>query len=252
MKKLNAVVFSPTGSTMKITKLLLEEFQVENQIYDITPHGAYSDEMEFNDPTFFSFPVYIGRVPQAAVRKIKKYRGHNTPAIIVGSIGNRHYDDALLEMKDLLIAQGFIPVTAAIFVAEHSLFHSVARDRPDQEDLHYIEMFSEIVTDKLIGDELKAVEVKGKYPYKEEKGTVFKPITDDTCTRCGDCAEHCPVEAIPCDHPEKTDYEKCISCMGCIKICPVHARHLEKEKFETAAKAFHEKFHKRKNPVFFY
>lgn len=252
MKNINAVVFSPTGNTMKITKLLLDEFREEHKIYDITPYGDYNNEMEYKEPTFFSFPVYVGRVPAVLAEKIKRYKGNNTPAIIISTIGNRHYDDALLEMKDLLIAQGFIPVTAGVFVAEHSIFHSVAKDRPDQEDLRYIEIFSEIIKDKLSAEELKVIEVKGKFPYKNEKGTLFKPLTDSSCVKCGTCAKHCPAEAIPFENPDETIYDKCISCMGCIHVCPVNARHLDKEKLEETEEIFHEKFHKRKNPVFFY
>lgn len=252
MKNLNAIVFSPTGSSLKITELLLNEFREEHQIFDITSHGDFNQTMEFNDPTIFSFPVFIGRVPTVVVEKIKKYKGNNTPAVILATIGNRHYDDALLEMRDLLLQQGFIPVTAAVFIAQHSIFNSVANSRPDQEDIQYIESFSGIIKDKLNAKEYKAIDVKGKFPYKSESGILFKPFTNENCTLCGECSISCPAEAIPLKEPDKTDYDKCISCMRCIKICPVNARYLEEKKHQNTEKVFHEKFHKRKNPVFFH
>lgn len=44
------------------------------------------------------------------------------------------------------------------------------------------------------------------------------------CTRCGLCAELCPVQAIQLvnDLP-KPDNERCIACFGCAVICPEKA-----------------------------
>ncbi len=44
------------------------------------------------------------------------------------------------------------------------------------------------------------------------------------CTRCGLCAELCPVQAIQLvDGLPKPDAEKCIACFGCAVICPEKA-----------------------------
>ncbi|MFW6132990.1 MAG: DUF362 domain-containing protein [Planctomycetota bacterium] len=48
-------------------------------------------------------------------------------------------------------------------------------------------------------------------------------ITDD-CTRCGQCAETCPVEAISEGDPKYViDQDTCIECGQCVDACPVGA-----------------------------
>ena len=56
--------------------------------------------------------------------------------------GNRHYDDALLQMKELLEKQGFVVIAAGAFLAEHSIFPAVAEGRPDEKDLEVMREFA--------------------------------------------------------------------------------------------------------------
>jgi hypothetical protein len=48
--------------------------------------------------------------------------------------GNRHYDDALLELADMAEAQGFAVKGAAALVGRHT-FGQIQSDRPDSNDL---------------------------------------------------------------------------------------------------------------------
>lgn len=251
MKNINTVVFSATGNTLKITELLLKEFDCTYKKIDVTNFDDHTEELFFENLTIFSFPVFVGRVPQPFIEKIKNYRGNNTPAVILATIGNRHYDDAILEMRDLLSGQGFIPIAAASFIAEHSIFPSVAYGRPDQNDLPFIQKFARIIKDKLVKDEYEIISVKGNFPYREDKASLFKPLTNDQCNLCGLCFSHCPAEAISEEEPNKTKSEKCISCMRCIKICPENARYLDSKK-DILEKDFYNAYHRRKDPVIFF
>ncbi len=48
-------------------------------------------------------------------------------------------------------------------------------------------------------------------------------ITDD-CTKCGACAETCPVEAISEGEAKyEIDADTCIDCGACVDSCPVSA-----------------------------
>ena len=71
-----------------------------------------------------------------AVDAFEKIKGDKTPAVLVCVYGNRNYDDALLELKDISEANGFVPIAAGAFIARHSIFSDVAVGRPDKEDLH--------------------------------------------------------------------------------------------------------------------
>lgn len=50
------------------------------------------------------------------------------------------------------------------------------------------------------------------------------PKPNNECTKCGICAEKCPVQAIDKNDPKNVDANACISCMRCVSICPSSAR----------------------------
>jgi len=47
-------------------------------------------------------------------------------------------------------------------------------------------------------------------------------ITDE-CTKCGECATNCPVEAIKEGETKFYITEECVECGLCVDICPVGA-----------------------------
>ena len=72
---------------------------------------------------------------------LQAIQARNTPVVCVVVYGNRVYDNALLELKDLLTKRGCIPIASAAFIGEHS-FHSsnlpaASVGRPDIRDLNY-------------------------------------------------------------------------------------------------------------------
>ena len=138
--------------------------------------------------------------------------------------GNREYEDALLETKDALEANGFQVIAAAAFIAEHSIVRSIATGRPDAEDEALCRQFAADVMAK--ADDAVPVQVPGNTPYKELKPTAFHPAASEACVKCGICAQKCPVGAIPKDDPSRTNNDLCINCMRCVEVCPQHCRAL--------------------------
>ncbi len=59
-------------------------------------------------------------------------------AIAVVVYGNRNYDDALIELKDILESDGFKVVAGAAFIGEHSFSKTLAKNRPDEKDMDII------------------------------------------------------------------------------------------------------------------
>ena len=215
--------FSPTGGTKKVADAIAAGFHTPVAEMDLTRADS-SAILGENDALMAVLPVFAGRVPRISLERLSALKGNGQKAVAVVVYGNREFDDALLETKDALEANGFQVIAAAAFIAEHSIVRSIAAGRPDEEDEALCRQFASDVMAK--ADEAATVQVPGKKPYKELKPSVFHPAANENCVRCGACAALCPVGAIPPDDPGRTNNEACINCMRCVEACPVGSRAL--------------------------
>lgn len=209
--------------------------------------------LDSTDLLIVGVPVYGGRVPAMVVERFNTIKGNNTPAIIVCVYGNRDYDDAMLELSDIVRANGFIPFAAAAVVAEHCIFPKVATDRPDADDWKKIDTFckeAKGALNKFDPRVPKELPIKGNRPYKKAGGVPLHPSADKDCNECGTCARQCPTGAISLENPKITDTDKCISCARCINVCPQKARKFRGAMYKTIGFMFVKGFSKRREPEF--
>ncbi len=253
--KLTAFIFSPTGTTAAVAKPLAGALVPGARIVDLTCADAEEERFGPDELVLFAAPVYGGRIPAPAAERFARLKGEGTPALLVAVYGNRDYDDALLELCDIAGENGFRPAGAGAFLAEHSIFHSVARGRPDAADLEAVRTFAAQVREKLSRAEgpeaFGPLSVKGNRPYREFSGVPLKPQADKKCVKCGVCAKNCPAGAILSDNPARTDNSLCISCMRCVKVCPAGARRVNGLMLSVAEKPFAKKFGARREPEWF-
>lgn len=235
ISQMGLVFFSPTGSTKKVLKTIAQKFSTKTTTLDLTNQNMQKAERHYGPEDFiiFGVPVYAGRVPKTAVERIKNISGNHTPAAVVVTYGNRAYEDALLELKELIEGQGFKAIGGGAFITEHSIFRSVAKGRPNQEDMAAIGSFGVQLSKKLEAltpEELKqlTLTVSGNTPYRKYKPVPLRPHATDSCRLCRACARQCPTGAINPDKLKKCDKKKCISCMRCVRTCPNHARTVNK------------------------
>ena len=209
-----SIYFSPTQGTKVITNTLAQEIGTYQEI-DLCEYTDQIQERIFseNDICLIGVPAYGGRVPRTATERIKGLKGNGALAVLVVSYGNRDYDDTLIELYDVVKAQGFTCVSGVTAIAEHSIMHQFASGRPDTDDINQLKTFAKEVKAKIDASRLTEVQVKGNRPYKELKEVPFHPTASDSCTMCGLCAKQCPVHAIPFEAPNQTNGEQCISCM---------------------------------------
>lgn len=239
-----ALYFSATGTTEKIV------LEVANRLLEKTG-GSKVDRMDFtlpqarknpcsfkeNDLVVAGVPVYGGRVPNVLLDYIKSIQGNGALAAAVVLYGNRDYDDALIELRDLLTEDGFRVIAGGAFIGEHSFSSMIAKGRPDQKDLEEADRFADLIGRRIAEGKLGLVEVKGNTPYKsaskpkdQQKNPVavkkVQPKTNAACTHCMTCAKVCPMGSISMEDPSVLT-GICIKCGACVKKCPVGAKYFD-------------------------
>ena len=173
------VYFSPTKTTQKILERIAQGTEVDTvEHLDLTPPEAKTldlDEMQ-DELVLLGVPVYGGRVPLEAVPKLQRLKANKIPAVIIVMYGNRKFEDALLELKDLAQESGFIPVAGGAFIGEHSFANDttpIANGRPDTEDLIKAKKFGLQIRRKMKDidsiDRVSRLSVPGNSPYKKRK-----------------------------------------------------------------------------------
>lgn len=225
-----AMYFSPTGGTKKAVDILAGELGTFWEMDFSLPGKPYElYRFEPGDVCIIGVPSFGGRVPETALRSLTKVRAKGAAAVVVVSYGNRAYEDTLLELRKAMEGCGFKVIAAVAAVTEHSIMHQYGTGRPDDKDRKELKAMAEKIKKKLLKpDSWKDFFVPGRYPYKEFHSIPMVPEAGGNCKRCGLCAASCPAEAISRVNPEKTDGDRCISCMRCVSICPEHERKVNK------------------------
>jgi len=260
IKLVKLIYFSPTKTTKQVIESIAQGIQVDTvEHLDLTPPGAKTQEFgEMHDEfVIIGTPVYGGRVALEAATRLHRLKANKTPGVIVVVYGNRAYEDALLELRNLTEEAGFIPVAGGAFVGEHSYSNEttpIACGRPDAADLKKAEEFGTKIREKMRHirslDEIPPLLVPGNFPYKEQRNRPkVSPISQETlCTLCGTCATVCPTGSISVNDTVMTDPNGCIFCCSCIKNCPTQARVFEALTIKERAERLSKDCRDRKEP----
>lgn len=303
-----AMYFSGTGKTkfmtLNIASILAMKQGVPLKVIDFSLPQAREEAYEFSadDLIVIGVPVYAGRVPNLLLPFLKeKVKGAGvcgcevevpTLCVPVVTFGNRSYDNALIELRNIMTENGFACIGAGAFCAQHSFSQVLGAGRPDSKDIYQAEELALITSDRIgklgyrelmtletfqitnrieleaekmdeAGEALASafaeareallkdpesarpviingveipVTVKGDatasyYQPRDREGNSIdirkvKPKTSDACTRCGKCAEICPMGAI-----DRSDFSNitgiCIKCCACERSCPVSAKYFD-------------------------
>ena len=251
------VFFSPTHTSARIARAVGEGIGMGRRIEtDLTLDEGTSPILINDALTVIAVPVYGGRVAPIALQRLKRLKGHNAPVILLTIYGNRDYEDALVELRDTAVEQGFTPLSAGAFIGEHSYSRPnmpVAAGRPDADDLQKAEQFGRESLRFFLESTfpLPSFYIKGNVPYKPlPAGNNATPVCNDLCYACGNCIEVCPTHAIhlSADGSQiETIAERCIRCCACVKECPTGARIFD----SPFTAILHEKFSARREPETF-
>lgn len=263
-KKVKLIYFSPTGTTRKILEGIAQGISIGKvEAIDFTlPENANRSVPVFsNELAIIGAPVYGGRLPEDAINRFKQLKAENSFAVIIIMYGNREFDDALLELKNLSIELGFNPIAGGAFIGEHSFASRkvpIANGRPDGLDMEKAKELGKKIKEKVIDFEVLDyridLAVPGSFPYEADgaRPLAVSPVTkDDICKVCGTCVSVCPTAAISINGSVTTDVNNCIRCCACIKNCPEGARVVENETWEYITNWLNENCGLRKEPQIF-
>lgn len=264
VKQVKLIYFSPTGTTQKVLESIADGITIEDveHINLTLPEGAQQTIAPFSDElVILGAPVYGGRVPVDVIHRFKQLKASKTLAILIVVYGNRAFEDALIELKNLAIELGFTPVAGGAFIGEHSFATEdvpIANGRPDSLDVQIAMEFGAKIKEKITAlqspDAQMDLEIPGRFPYEADgaRSMAVSPVTkEDTCTVCSTCAGVCPTAAISIDGSVATKIERCIRCCACIKNCPTGARGWEDSMIKTIANWLNENCRTRKDPQIF-
>ena len=270
MKKVWAMYFSPTGGTEKVVKgtaeALAAKLGLPMEVYDWTLPAKRAVDAVFGegDIVVCGTPVIAGRVPNVLLPYLtEKVKGNGALAVPMVSFGNRNFDDALIELRNIMEENGFKTVAGAGFISEHSFSKTLAAGRPDEKDKALIKEFGEKVAEKLQSgwEYTGPAYVRGNDPIlpyfkpQDRHGEHIdirkvKPKVNDDCCDCGLCATVCPMGSINPEHTREY-IGICIKCCACAKKCPSQARYYDDPGYIYHKEELEELYERRAEPELF-
>ncbi|NLV27205.1 MAG: 4Fe-4S binding protein [Methanomicrobiales archaeon] len=263
MVQVKFVFFSPTGTTKAVLNGIEQGIKPDTTEWiDITVPEARKKPLQTSEDELLviGVPVYMGRVPALITEWLHAMRLQNTLVVCVVVYGNRTFEDALLELRNIVLQCGGIPVAGGAYIGEHSFSSSqtpTAAGRPNADDLEHAKEFGRKIRGKLesvsSGTVVSDLQVPGEYPYRgDPKLWVVDFIAiDDSCTSCGHCAEICPTGAIDSENSANIEKDKCITCCACIKNCPENARTMKPGPVQDASVRLHTLYAEQKMPEYY-
>ena len=268
--KVYAAYFSATGTTEKIVTAIADEIAAKLSLsvekFDFTLPAARKEPKEFEADSLvvFGTPVIAGRVPNVLLKYLATISSNGAVAVPVVLFGNRNFDDALIELRDILETAGMKTVAGGAFIGEHSFSKILAANRPDAADVAIAVDFADKIAEKVSAIEavtepiaVEGVEkpYRGYYQPRDRKGEPVnilkvKPLTNDNCNNCGICAAVCPMGSInPENVREFTGI--CMKCGACVKKCPNGAKYYEDAGYLYHQHELEEGYARRAEPSLF-
>lgn len=237
--------YSQAGHTARNGRLIARTMEKSGLKVEALDIRECDESVMINyDLIIMGAPVYYLDVPGNVrdwLRDIPRIDGTPVAAYSTfGGPGDNQYNTAWYLLR-LLADKGGVPAgigtfgNMSTFAPTWSMGNEKRilkyRDRPNEEIYRQVRDFAKKVLATVRGGaapvfkkEFYAGEcIRGSFQVKLTKLMITRHTIDSTrCTKCGICAEKCPVGVIDIETPH-IDTKGCIACMGCVNNCPVQA-----------------------------
>ena len=103
------IIFSPTGGTEKVARILTSRWELDTVTIDLSDAKADFSQcvIEKEDRVLIAMPSFGGRAPAVAIQRLMQIAGNGAKCTLVCVYGNRAYEDTLVEMEDAAKECGF-------------------------------------------------------------------------------------------------------------------------------------------------
>jgi len=192
------IYFSPTDTTKNVLDVIVKELNIPiEKEYNLTNYEFKDFSYQFkNEIIVLGFPVYSGRVPKTALNRFKNITGNNSKMIICTTFGNRDYDNALMEIFELFLKNGFDIIGMCACVTTHSIVNSIGKNRPNKDDYDIIKSFCKNILNKINDNYQGSIQYKIVEPFRKYQRLPIRPKGNNQCKKCGICVKNCPENAI--------------------------------------------------------
>ena len=122
--------FSPTNTTKTVCETIAQELSrtlgIPHESRSFTLPGERTEPLVFPEGSLviLGMPVYAGRVPNFMLKYLAQTEGNGSMGIPIVVYGNRNYDDALIELRDIMEKAHIHTVAGGAFIGEHSFSRS--------------------------------------------------------------------------------------------------------------------------------
>lgn len=164
INRIYSIYFSPTGTTMRVVSAMAQTLSAKLacpvHTFDFTLPKSRTGfpHLTADDLILFGCPTYAGRLPNLLLKYLDTIAGCDALAVPIVTYGNRHFDNSLIELRDILEGHGFHTIAAVAACCEHSFSERLAAGRPDAEDLSQFHQFAASICDRLTASEIAAAQ----------------------------------------------------------------------------------------------
>ncbi|MBR0472593.1 MAG: EFR1 family ferrodoxin [Methanosphaera sp.] len=231
------IYFSATGNNQHIANTIAQQLNDKKEsIIQLDKKEQYTIPLEDNEKLGIIIPTYFLGLPSYVEEYLSKTRiipAKNNYIYIISTYGtspgySTGYIKEYLEEQNIPTHAQYtikMPDTwTPFFDVSNKQKNNTINDNAQRQTEQIITMIKERKQGKYTKNTLpKIIANIAQLMYDRQRKTSNLKV-DNTCNKCGTCAENCPINAITVND-DKIEWvtERCVMCLRCLHKCPQFA-----------------------------